>query len=117
MISRTLAIIALVLLASPALAAQPSDGVYICARGDAVIGDIEITGASYRARADGGEFGAAADYIMLDEVSLYWLTDPEILTVGGTRVDNTKITDAGFAVTVLADGASAFETVTCELAR
>ena len=104
---------AMLLVATPALAAQPADAVYACTRGGNAIGDIEIAGATLRSRTPGGEFGESLDYMMLDDVSMYLLSEPEILTAGGYRVDNVKVTELGFDVTVLAEGASEFEIVSC----
>jgi hypothetical protein len=113
MMKTAIAAVFLAAVATSAYAAQPADGVYSCTRGDAAIGDIEIAGTTYRTRVSGDAFAEGGDYVMLDDVSVYWLTDPAILTLGNYRVDNTKVTDTGFTVTVLADGASDFETVSC----
>lgn len=104
----------IVTLAAPAFAAQPADGVYACSRGDAALGDIEITGLTFKTRAPGADFVDGGEYILLEDgVSLYWLGDPAIISTETISIDNTKVVDGGFDVTILEDDATDFETVAC----
>lgn len=104
---------ALLVLSAPVFAAQPADGIYACTRGDVALGDIEITGLTFRDRAPGGEFGAPGEYVMLDDGTLFWLGDPAILAAGDYAIDTTQAEGDGFTVTVLGDAATDFETVAC----
>jgi hypothetical protein len=104
----------IIALAAPAFAAQPADGVYACVRGDAALGDIEITGTTFRTRAPGADFVDGGEYLPLEDgESLFWLGDPAIVSSDTISIDNTKVVDGGFDITILDDDATDFETVAC----
>ena len=101
--------VAAAMAAAPASAKSIDEGTYTCMYyiGDTLLsmGDIEITGDSYRGPAYDGKYGPSYDYELTDDGYIVWRGPLGGLTSDGNQVGTSTFEDGSIAIQILpADG-------------
>ena len=109
---------ALAALAAPALGAELADGTYRCTLGiNAHMGDMEISGNSFRGPAYDGDYGDAYPLEVTQAGTINWGGPLGGLSSGGNTVVATVLRDAGggrvgYDITIQLESGN-FSTVSC----